>query len=60
MLLLEFLETGVRISSERYVQTFKKLKTMISKVSARQDVNQVLIHLTLLILHVLTSVFSSP
>jgi len=38
MLLVEFLETGVRISSERYVQTFKKLrkKTMNSKVSARQ------------------------
>jgi hypothetical protein len=26
MMLVEFLETGVRISSERYVQTFKKLK----------------------------------
>jgi hypothetical protein len=26
MLLVEILETGVRISSERYLQTFKKLK----------------------------------
>jgi hypothetical protein len=38
MLLVEFLETGVRISSERYVQTFKKLEKAInSKVSGRQD-----------------------
>jgi hypothetical protein len=37
ILLAEFLKKGVTISSQRHVQTFKKVKTTNSKFSAKQE-----------------------